>query len=264
MIARILVLLVVGLFAAATAYLFVYPDADPVPRRWMRSSCSPAGSTGSTRASGSGGRALRPRHLRRTQPELAAGEQALRSAARALLRPEPVQHARRARWTAARDWGSVVVVTSTYHVRRTRELFERCVDGAAGRRRGRAAVRQLHRRRHLGVAEIRLVLGVFRAAASRGRPLHFGRDAARAEPGTRATSPLNVTTVRRAHVWCSKGPRRWSNGDRPLRSAAGGFQWPTRDPARAVRPGSPRVQRKISRRRALRGDGWRCVYMRDG
>ena len=34
-----------------------------------------------------------------------------------------------ARWTARQDWESVVVVTSTYHVRRTRLLFERCSEG---------------------------------------------------------------------------------------------------------------------------------------
>jgi len=33
-----------------------------------------------------------------------------------------------ARMAAARGWGSVVVVTSTYHVTRARLLFDRCVD----------------------------------------------------------------------------------------------------------------------------------------
>ena len=34
-----------------------------------------------------------------------------------------------AQWTGRRGWDSVVVVTSTYHVRRTRLMFERCVRG---------------------------------------------------------------------------------------------------------------------------------------
>jgi uncharacterized SAM-binding protein YcdF (DUF218 family) len=34
-----------------------------------------------------------------------------------------------ARMAAARGWGSVLVVTSTYHVTRARLLFRRCVDG---------------------------------------------------------------------------------------------------------------------------------------
>lgn len=43
--------------------------------------------------------------------------------------PDPYSTRGEARWTAAQGWDSVVVVTSTYHVRRTRALFERCFDG---------------------------------------------------------------------------------------------------------------------------------------
>ena len=31
-------------------------------------------------------------------------------------------------WRGLKGWGSVVVVTSTYHVTRARLLFDRCVD----------------------------------------------------------------------------------------------------------------------------------------
>ena len=34
-----------------------------------------------------------------------------------------------AEWAARQPWRSVVVVTSTYHVRRTRMIFDRCVEG---------------------------------------------------------------------------------------------------------------------------------------
>jgi uncharacterized SAM-binding protein YcdF (DUF218 family) len=45
------------------------------------------------------------------------------------FKPLPFSTRGEARWTAGQGWDSVVVVTSTYHVRRTRELFSRCVDG---------------------------------------------------------------------------------------------------------------------------------------
>ncbi len=45
------------------------------------------------------------------------------------FRPVPYSTRGEARWAAAQGWDSVVVVTSTYNVRRTRELFDRCVDG---------------------------------------------------------------------------------------------------------------------------------------
>ena len=86
--------------------------------------------------------------------------------------PSPYSTRGEARWTAAQGWDSVVVVTSTYHVRRARDV--RPLRGRPpGRRRGRAAARQPHRRHRLGVAEIRLVLGLF-ARLLKVRPLHFG------------------------------------------------------------------------------------------
>ena len=46
------------------------------------------------------------------------------------FRPAPYSTRGEARWTAAearrRGWDDVVVVTSTYHVRRARRIFERC------------------------------------------------------------------------------------------------------------------------------------------
>jgi len=45
------------------------------------------------------------------------------------FRPDPYSTRGEARWTAAQGWDTVVVVTSTYHVRRTRQLFERCFHG---------------------------------------------------------------------------------------------------------------------------------------
>jgi uncharacterized SAM-binding protein YcdF (DUF218 family) len=45
------------------------------------------------------------------------------------FRPDPYSTRGEARWAARQGWDSLVVVTSTYHVRRTRELFERCFDG---------------------------------------------------------------------------------------------------------------------------------------
>src|SRR4249920_937596 len=73
--------------------------------------------------------------------------------------------------------------------------------------------------------------------------------------------PLNVTTLRRAHVLVFKGKAEVIEElDRPLRSAASTFRWP-----HVIRllhyVRVPRaIQRKISRRALFARDGWRCVY----
>jgi 5-methylcytosine-specific restriction endonuclease McrA len=73
--------------------------------------------------------------------------------------------------------------------------------------------------------------------------------------------PLNVTTVRRAHVLVFKGKAEVIEElDRPLTSATTSFPWP--HVIRLVQyVRVPRtVQRKISRRALFARDGWRCVY----
>jgi 5-methylcytosine-specific restriction endonuclease McrA len=73
--------------------------------------------------------------------------------------------------------------------------------------------------------------------------------------------PLNVCTVRRAHVLVFKGKAEViEHLDQPLRSATGSFIRP--HVIRLVHyVRVPRaVQRKISRRALFARDGWRCVY----
>jgi len=73
--------------------------------------------------------------------------------------------------------------------------------------------------------------------------------------------PLNVCSVRRAHVLVYKGKAEVIERlDRPLASATTTFPWP-----HVIRLVTyirvPRaVQRKISRRALFARDGWRCVY----
>jgi 5-methylcytosine-specific restriction endonuclease McrA len=73
--------------------------------------------------------------------------------------------------------------------------------------------------------------------------------------------PLNVTTVRRAHVLVFKGKAEvLEELTQPLRSATSTYPWP-----HVIRLVSyvrvPRaVQRKISRRALFARDNWRCVY----
>jgi 5-methylcytosine-specific restriction endonuclease McrA len=73
--------------------------------------------------------------------------------------------------------------------------------------------------------------------------------------------PLNVCTVRRAHVLLYKGKAELVEQlDQPLRSATGSFVWP-----HVIRLVNyvrvPRaIQRKISRKALFARDGWRCVY----
>ena len=73
--------------------------------------------------------------------------------------------------------------------------------------------------------------------------------------------PLNVTTLRRAHVLVFKGKAEVIEElDRPLRSASSTYRWP--HVIRLVQyVRVPRaIQRKISRRALFARDGWRCVY----
>jgi 5-methylcytosine-specific restriction endonuclease McrA len=73
--------------------------------------------------------------------------------------------------------------------------------------------------------------------------------------------PLNVTTVRRAHVLVFKGKAEVIEElDQTLRSATTTFPWP--HVIRLVQyVRVPRtVQRKISRRALFARDDWRCVY----
>ena len=73
--------------------------------------------------------------------------------------------------------------------------------------------------------------------------------------------PLNVCTVRRAHVLVFKGKAEVVEAlEQPLRSATDTYPWPhVIRLTRYVRV--PRTfQRKISRRALFARDGWRCVY----
>ena len=73
--------------------------------------------------------------------------------------------------------------------------------------------------------------------------------------------PLNVCSLRRAHVLVYKGKAEVIEElDRPLRSATTTFRWP--HVIRLIHyVRVPRlVQRKISRRALFARDGWRCVY----
>src|SRR5215217_138704 len=73
--------------------------------------------------------------------------------------------------------------------------------------------------------------------------------------------PLNVCTVRRAHVLVFKGKAEVIEQlEQPLRAAAASFPWPhvirLLNYVRVPRA----IQRKISRRALFARDGWRCVY----
>jgi len=77
--------------------------------------------------------------------------------------------------------------------------------------------------------------------------------------------PLNVCTVRRAHVLVFKGKAEiLEEHEKPLHSATSTFKRP--HVIRLVRyVRVPRtVQRKISRRALFARDGWRCVYCGSG
>ena len=73
--------------------------------------------------------------------------------------------------------------------------------------------------------------------------------------------PLNVTSVRRAHVLVFKGKAEVIEElEQPLRSATDTYPWP--HVIRLVQyVRVPRtLQRKISRRALFARDGWRCMY----
>jgi 5-methylcytosine-specific restriction endonuclease McrA len=77
--------------------------------------------------------------------------------------------------------------------------------------------------------------------------------------------PLNVCSVRRAHVLVYKGKAEVIEKlEQPLSSASDTYPWP-----HVIRLVSyvrvPRAaQRKISRRALFARDGWKCVYCGDG
>jgi 5-methylcytosine-specific restriction endonuclease McrA len=73
--------------------------------------------------------------------------------------------------------------------------------------------------------------------------------------------PLNVCSLRRAHVLVFKGKAEVIEIlDRPLRSASDTYPWPHVIRLTAYVRVPRRVQRKISRRALFARDGWRCVY----
>ena len=73
--------------------------------------------------------------------------------------------------------------------------------------------------------------------------------------------PLNVCSVRRAHVLVHKGKAEVVESlDRPLRSAAGAFVWPHVIRLLAYVRVPRAITRRISRRVLFARDGWRCVY----
>src|SRR5439155_20900348 len=92
------------------------------------------------------------------------------------------------------------------------------------------------------------------------RPLHFAQ-MQHVLVLNASYEPLNVTTVRRAHVLVFKGKAEVIEElEQPLHSASSTFPWP-----HVIRLITyvrvPRaVQRKISRRALFRSDGWRCAY----
>jgi 5-methylcytosine-specific restriction endonuclease McrA len=77
--------------------------------------------------------------------------------------------------------------------------------------------------------------------------------------------PLNVCTVRRAHVLVYKGKAEVIEElSRPLHSATATFPWPHVIRLVAYVHVPRAVQRKISRRALFARDGWRCAYCGTG
>jgi uncharacterized SAM-binding protein YcdF (DUF218 family) len=130
------VFLALASFAGATAYLFLWPGEDAPP------------SDADAVVVLSGGRGHRLAEGRRLVRDgvaetlvisdgLAAGwdeaNRLCRTKQAVCFEPKPYSTQGEARWiareAARRGWDSVVVVTSTYHVRRTRMVVGRCYDG---------------------------------------------------------------------------------------------------------------------------------------
>ncbi len=77
--------------------------------------------------------------------------------------------------------------------------------------------------------------------------------------------PLNVCSVRRAHVLVFKGKAEVIEQlARPLRSATDTFAWPHVIRLVTYVRVARVAQRKISRRALFARDGWRCVYCGEG
>jgi 5-methylcytosine-specific restriction endonuclease McrA len=73
--------------------------------------------------------------------------------------------------------------------------------------------------------------------------------------------PLNVCTVKRAHVLVFKGKAEViEHLERPLRSASTTYVWPHVIRLMTYVRVPRTIQRKISRRALFARDGWRCVY----
>jgi 5-methylcytosine-specific restriction endonuclease McrA len=77
--------------------------------------------------------------------------------------------------------------------------------------------------------------------------------------------PLNVCSVRRAHVLVFKGKAEVVEElEQPLRSASSTYPWPHVIRLLQYIRVPRAVQRKISRRALFARDGWRCVYCGSG
>ncbi|MBA2360357.1 MAG: HNH endonuclease [Actinobacteria bacterium] len=73
--------------------------------------------------------------------------------------------------------------------------------------------------------------------------------------------PLNVCSVRRAHVLVFKGKAEVIDAlEQPLRSATDTYKWPHVIRLMTYVSVPRTVQRKISRRALFARDGWRCAY----
>lgn len=123
-------------FAAATAYLFVWPETDTPPAD-ADAVVVLSGGRGHRLAEG---RKLIAEGVSDTlvisdglDPGWVEAARLCETERAICFTPDPYSTQGEARWIAQeakqRGWDSVVVVTSTYHVRRTRMIVERCFDG---------------------------------------------------------------------------------------------------------------------------------------